>query len=251
LYTSRLLERLRSNNPQIEMAVLAAPGREIDGHIEELVSWREEIDPDVIIYQWYINDIELDKSERPAGKGRLWRKLFFHGSMMRISYLWFFLDYHVDLLLTQPSVSYDDYIRERYAEGTPGWRRFETMFRAWAVEAKGVTPRVMVVLYPHFNDALRAEPASVHAAVSRIAREQGIAVLDLADRFDDLGPRERFATPFDNHPSAVAHERIAEALDTGIRTLWSELVDRPGGKCFGTEECSARSRRVSGIVPPI
>jgi hypothetical protein len=222
---------------------LAAPGREIDGHIEQLVDWREEIDPDVIIYQWYINDMELDKSERPAAERRLWRGLFFHGLMMRISYLWFFLDYHVDLLLPQPSVSYDDYIREHYAEGTPGWQRFEAVFQAWAVEAKGVTPRVMVVLYPHFKDAHRAEFANIHAAVSRIAREQGIAVVDLADRFDGLGPLERFATPFDQHPSAVAHERIAEALDTGVRALWPELVDLEGAGVLAPYPHQLRSAR--------
>lgn len=69
LFTSRLLARLRETNVSVDMAVLARPGREIDGHLQQLKKWGRKLWPDVIIYQWYINDIELEKEHRPQQKG--------------------------------------------------------------------------------------------------------------------------------------------------------------------------------------
>lgn len=79
LYSSVLRERWRSISPNVEVAVLAGPGREIDGHLEQLGKWGDEIVPDVIVYQWFINDLELDKSHRPGGD-RGWRRLFSRAS---------------------------------------------------------------------------------------------------------------------------------------------------------------------------
>jgi hypothetical protein len=45
------------------MAVLARPGREIDEHVQQLKKWGHELQPDVIIYQWYINDDEAPRSK--------------------------------------------------------------------------------------------------------------------------------------------------------------------------------------------
>lgn len=72
LFSSRLLTRLRETNLPVDMAVLARPGREIDEHLQQLKKWGHELQPDVIIYQWYINDMELEKKHRPR-TNRFWR----------------------------------------------------------------------------------------------------------------------------------------------------------------------------------
>jgi len=98
LFTNRLLMMLRRDNPDTEMAVLARTGREIDGHLMQIAKWGEEIDPDIIIYQWFVNDVDIDdKSLRP--NRRVWRRLFFHRTFVRHSYFWFFLDSNLDRVL--------------------------------------------------------------------------------------------------------------------------------------------------------
>ena len=128
LYPDRLLTQLRAVNPAFREATLAKPGREIDDHFAQLLKWGEEIQPDLIIYQWYINDIELDKSHRPDPNKRIWRQLFFHGRMMQYSYLWFFLDYVLDAKLPSSSPTYQDYIAAQYAVTSDEWAGSRSCF---------------------------------------------------------------------------------------------------------------------------
>jgi uncharacterized protein YeaO (DUF488 family) len=146
LYPSLLGQRLRSIDPGVEVAVLARPGREIDGHLAQLHKWGKEIAADLIIYEWYINDLEIDKSDRP-GRDRGWRRFVFPGFVTQRSYLWYFLDYRIGTLL--PVTRYEDYMRAHFHRDSEGWRAFAEQFHAWAAEAKQLTPNVLVALYPY------------------------------------------------------------------------------------------------------
>jgi hypothetical protein len=217
LYTNRLLARLRSEHPNIGAAVLAKPGREIDGHLAQLRKWGAEIRPDIIIYQWLINDMEINKSKRPR---RFWQNAFFHAPLVQISYLWFLLDYRMDLLLPSDGQTYEDYIRENYAVGTEGWAVFTEIFRIWAAEAKQLTPRVIVMLYSG------AGPPDVFAdfrgRMTNLCREEGVATIDLSPwieaRFKN-DYTQMYATQFDSHPNALVHDLMARVLYGQIKAM--------------------------------
>jgi lysophospholipase L1-like esterase len=228
LYTERLLKLLNAEDPHIRLAVLAKPGREIDGHLAQLRRWGQEIDPDVIIYQWFINDIEIDKSHRPH-TDRVWQRFFLHRYLMQTSYLWFFLDYRLDLLLPSDAPSYEDYIEADFAPGTSGWQCFTAAFHAWATEAKMLTPQVLVVLYPDL------EPSHVlfldmHSRMRALAEQEGVTVIDLTPSLDSFeGDYARaYASPFDGHPNAAVHDRIARTLYDRIHELLPEVRARRG-----------------------
>jgi lysophospholipase L1-like esterase len=227
LYPDRLLTRLRAANPAFTEATLARPGRELDDHFAQLVKWGEEIQPDLIIYQWYINDMELDKSHRPAPNKRIWRQLFFHAEMMRYSYLWFFLDYVLDIKLPRNTQSYQDYIATQYAATSAEWARFAQLFHAWSAAARRLTPHVIVMLVPQIMD--RIELVEFHDRMIELCRQEGVVALDLIPWFDVFKDdySQTFATPFDNHPSALAHQRMAEALYHTIEATWPELLQPP------------------------
>jgi lysophospholipase L1-like esterase len=227
LYPDRLLAQLRAVNPAFTEATLAQPGREIDNHLAQLLKWGEEIQPDLIIYQWYINDIELDKSHRPGPNKRIWRQLFFHGRMLQYSYLWFFLDYVLDVKLPSSERRYQDYIAAQYAVNSDEWTRFTQLFHAWAAAARRLTPRVIVMLVPHIME--RIELAEFHERLTELCRQEGIVALDLIPWFDAFKDdySQAFATPFDNHPSALAHQRMADALYHTIEVNWPELLRQP------------------------
>lgn len=214
LYTARLLDRVRQNCPETEMAVLASAGREIDVHLEQLRTWGGEIDPDVIIYQWYYNDLEIDKSQRPGKRDAPpWRRLFFHYLFAEYSYLWFFVDDRLALIWPSGSESFADCFTRTYGDGTPGWLEFERLFRAWAEEALRLTPRVIVALYPP-NPGFEEPFAMIYLQMTELARDVGVEVIDLGAAFSavtaDLSTLD--ATPFDAHPGAEAHRIMADAL---------------------------------------
>jgi hypothetical protein len=227
LYTHQLLAQLRAVNPAFTAATLAKPGREIDGHLAQLLQWGDEIGPDLIVYQWYINDIELDKSHRPGPRKRLWRRMFFHDQLVRHSHLWFFLDFVLDANLPWRGKSYEDSIKAQYGVSSDAWAQFTQVFHAWSVSARRLTPRVTVMLVPHILNGI--DFVDFHDRMIELCRQDEIVALDLIPWFrvfaDDYS--QTFATPFDAHPGALAHERMAQALYHTVQVTWPELLLGP------------------------
>lgn len=224
LYTNRLLEKLKAANREFELAVLAKPGREIDEHIAQLQQWGREIQPDVIIYQWFINDMELDKSNRPRPTGRIWRRAFFHGPLMRWSYLWFLLDYRLDLLLPSDAQPYREYVLANFGPGTAGWSVFTDLLGVWISEAKRLTSKVVIMMYSHPRSL--ATFAGIHAGIARLCERSGVVAIDLtplmATRFEG-NEAQIHASPFDGHPSPSVHALIADVLHARLGKSWPEL----------------------------
>ncbi|MBX3335742.1 MAG: hypothetical protein KF876_16545 [Nitrospira sp.] len=219
LFSSQLLTKLREMDRHVDMAVLARPGREIDEHLQQLKKWGPELQPDVIIYQWYINDMELDKKLRPR-TDRIWRHPYAVYSMLqKNSYLCFFLDFSLDTVLPSSILSYESYLSNQFKEGSDGWQLFEQHFSDWAMLAKTLTPRVIVALYPHLSlqrgaaPVMRPEIVDIHTRVLALCRANNLVCVDLSTsltKFEDA--RSIKVSPFDDHPSAEVHSVIAEAL---------------------------------------
>jgi lysophospholipase L1-like esterase len=226
LFTSLLGERLRSIDPGVEVAVLARPGREIDGHLAQLRKWGAEIGPDIVIYQWFINDLELDKSHRP-GRDRGWRRFVFPGFVTQRSYLWYFLDYRIGTLL--PGAPYEDYMREHFHRDSEGWRLFAEQFHRWAIEAKRLTPNVLVAMYPYLLPSPDVPLREFNAWMKELCEEEGVAVINLLEPLDVFRDdfTQTYASPFDSHPSAAAHAQIADALCRRILDLWPNVFHPP------------------------
>jgi lysophospholipase L1-like esterase len=224
IYSHQLLERLRRHNPRIEVAALASGGREIDGHLTHLRKWGPQIDPDVIIYQWFVNDIELDKAGRPRAN-LPWRNLFVHPILAAGSAFWFFLDHSLTQLWPTDR-TYEEYIDTDFAPGTAKWSEFEGVFTLWATEARRLTPRVLVALYPRVNPPAEMLYADVHERVRALCAAQDLQSIELIEAFRELeGDYDPlWASPFDAHPSALAHALIAKALDERLRSTWPDLT---------------------------
>jgi lysophospholipase L1-like esterase len=214
LFSFQLLELLRKDKPGLEIAVLAQPGREIDGHLAQLEHWGELVAPDIIVYQFFANDMELDRHQgRPVAPGRYWRRLFFHRFMVSYSYLWFFLDYELDQLLPGTSQTYEDYLTANYSPGTAGWAKFVDTFQQWLAQARQLTPNILVALYPVSDGSGNRRLTSIYDAVEKLCKDEGIDTIDLWDELSTLAvANDLYASRFDGHPGEAAHGAIAGAL---------------------------------------
>jgi lysophospholipase L1-like esterase len=141
--------------------------------------------------------------------------------------LWFFLDYVLDIKLPSNTQSYQDYIATQYAATSAEWARFAQLFHAWSAAARRLTPHVIVMLVPYVMD--RIGLVEFHDRMIELCRQEGVVALDLIPWFDVFKDdySQTFATPFDNHPNALAHQRMAEALHHTIETTWPELLRPP------------------------
>jgi hypothetical protein len=100
----------------------------------------------VLLYQWYVNDIEVI-ADRP-NETRIWHRWSGHERLRRTSFLYYFLDHRVNALLPAPDRSYVDYLLQDFHLGTAEWSEFERYFHAFAVRAAEVARRRVLLMYP-------------------------------------------------------------------------------------------------------
>jgi len=233
LYAVRLLHALEQAAPgRFELAVVARSGRNIDGHVEQLRTYGDAIAPDLIVYQWHPNDMELDHSQRPQVRGRVWRRLVFHAWLTKYSYAWSLMDNQLTQLLYRWTTPYPAYLREVFADGGTAWRQFVAYFEAWATEAFTRCPRVIVLLSPR-QAAPQQRPAAyelrdLHTRVTALATGHGMDTIDVAQFLTDLPSwRSAWVNPFDSHPSELVHHRMATLLFEHIQRTWPEWFAGP------------------------
>jgi lysophospholipase L1-like esterase len=150
LYPYQLLTKLNAAGEKYEMLSIGVAGRETDGHARELEKIAESFAPDLIIYQWFVNDVELTKQNRPESKSTVWRKLPFHEKLKQKSYLYTLLDERLAGVLPAFNRSYEQYLLEDFAEKSPTgyWYPYRYEFHKWATRATLTAQRNIIMLYP-------------------------------------------------------------------------------------------------------
>jgi hypothetical protein len=153
-----LVTSLEREGHPYEAAVFADPGRDIPKHLQEVQRWGPVVKPDVLIYQWYVNDIEI--VQRRPDRVRAWQRWPTHPWLRRNSYLYYFLDNRASELLPQPDRTYVDYILQDFKPGTVEWSEFERYFHAFSIAAASVAKRRILMLYPQvpYRDAYPLQP---------------------------------------------------------------------------------------------
>lgn len=146
-YPMRLLDRINRADQGYDMAVHAYDGKEIDNHLATIAGAIERTDPDIVIYQWFINDVEIDRANRPRHV-RPWRTWPWHARLQAVSYLYYVLDFEADRLLPVPGRSYLEHMEQDFAHGTHGWKLFTRAFHAWAEHAIAYADRTILLMYP-------------------------------------------------------------------------------------------------------
>jgi hypothetical protein len=145
VYPFRTLNLLNAGGERYELSVFGRVGKELYNHNDTLEATLGGIRPDILVYQWYVNDLERTKEERP--RVEFWRKWPGSLALIQHSYLAFFLDNRLGLLRSAGD-SYPAYLRRRYAEGTEDWQLFRGDFHRFAVLADGYAERTVLMLYP-------------------------------------------------------------------------------------------------------
>lgn len=143
LYPSRLLERLSAAGGRYDIRVQAAEGYGLHHHADHLPRLVDAYAPDVLVYQWYAND--LDIHGRAQVERRPWQNWPYHDATRNWSYLYFFLDNRFDRLMAQP---YERHLIDDFHEGSHYWSFFRDAFHRWATVASSRVARTIVLLYP-------------------------------------------------------------------------------------------------------
>jgi lysophospholipase L1-like esterase len=219
-YPELLERRLNSGSPTARFEVVNAgkPGWSTADELEFLRTQGLQMHPDVLILQFYANDIEIEErklAETPAQRvRRLVTRPF------RRSYVIFSLRYRFDGMLAQAKGEVSDEnesatlvaARRRIADASPEWTHFQEALGELARVAKEAELPVVALLFPRPGVASEAN-RGIHAAVGAEARGLGMHVVDLMDDLQAVPRSAQYVSPMDNHPSAAAHAVAAERLE--------------------------------------
>jgi hypothetical protein len=203
IWTERLAQALEQKGGPIEMAVLAEPGRNMGEHLVALEGRGSRVHPDVLIYQWYVNDIEVI-GHRPQFQ-RAWQRSSEHEQMRKFSYLYYFLDHMASMWLPPPERSYVDYILQDFRPGSLEWAEFERAFHSFATRAQEIAPTRLMLLYPQvpFRGPYPLQPMN--------------------DRMRTLAGPHRLAIP------PAAWVRLVGTMEPRSDAEWQQVVHVPAG----------------------
>jgi hypothetical protein len=147
VYPYKLLSILNKDSEKYEMQVWAAPGMQVDYHAKIIAMMGEEVKPDLIIYQWLYNDLEV-WADRP-GQGELpWARWKANKFLIAHSIFYRLLDARLSALLYQDGRQYADYLREKITPGKKYWWYYEMEFHKWATGANHLAQRTIILMYP-------------------------------------------------------------------------------------------------------
>jgi hypothetical protein len=177
-WPERLAVALDAAHTPHEMAVFAVPGRDMPQHLQELERSGRAVNPDVLIYQWYVNDIEVI-SHRPNGT-RTWQRWGGHEWLRRRSYLYYFLDNRFAQFVPAADRSYADYIAQDFVPGSAEWTDSSGTSTRFATEAQALAPRRIMLLYPQVPFRDRYPLQGVHDRMTAMSMAHTLSIPPVA-----------------------------------------------------------------------
>jgi hypothetical protein len=182
-----------------------------DRYVSRFFKELTALDPTDIVVLYFLRDAE----ELPPGGGNA---LLRHSELAVT--LW--IAYHrlYDRAGEQALV---DHYRNAYRPGAPGFLVMQSKLRELAEYANTHHIRLYLAMMPDVHNLVDYPLSFVHETMRTAAERAGYRYVDLLPALRGRPPAELFAMPGDPHPSAFAHERMADA----IFTVLSNGVDAP------------------------
>jgi len=217
------LERRRPGR-QVEVVNLGRNGFTTVNEAEMLrrVGW--QFDPDLVVVQYYFNDILPSGPDFHNEPGRwlfpptrILPNRFRSGPVGRSALLRFVEDRAGNLRSALRAPTGDRWA-DLYAEDTPYWKDLAGALHEMGGAAADRNVPIVFMMFPHFVPGDRAEVPLLRSPyldrVADTAREAGFSVLDLAPVYEREGGdwRRWWATPYDSHPNEEAAGVAARAL---------------------------------------
>jgi lysophospholipase L1-like esterase len=177
-----------------------------------------QLDPDVVVWQFFVNDTYA--SQPNFGRdGEQWRRLLparlrEHAAGRSVTL------YLLERVVNQSQRGADAMAMygPLFDPAFPGWRQFEAALAEVADSATARRTPVVFVLWPAYvPGSWTAESYPLRALYQQVgaaARRAGLRVLDLTPFYAEAGGEWRrwWALPWDSHPNAEGHALAAAAI---------------------------------------
>lgn len=223
-YSDVLQTRLPSHFEVLNFGVAGANTPEHRQLVERLLN---DVQPDFILLQWYVNDVEDDDSSgRPRFRPLMpFRPL--HDWLNNSSALYTVanMQWAESQVAFGMTVSYPDYLRHRLGDpNSPDSVRDRELLRDLIAKAQHAHVPIGIVLFPDTAGTLddKYQFGYLHDRVLALCAERAITCLDLRSAFAQVKDlRTLWANELDHHPSAKANAIAAEKILETYSPVWA------------------------------
>lgn len=229
--TNLLQERLDPTATKIEILNFGRPGAETIDQLEILHSAVLPIEPDFILLQWYLNDLEgHDKSGRPRGY-RLIPSDTLHEMLWRRSALYVVAQIAYDKARRSlgSDRTYAEYLSARFSDpASPDLVDYLETLSEFIETAKSAGAEVGMLLYPRVPDYREGHYVHgyLHDHILRACATHQITCVDLRDALFAVEDNAALAVNrLDAHPSTLANRIMADAVLNAFEAQWIAQKD--------------------------
>jgi len=238
-YTELLQRALDGDGRAHQVINAGQPGAETLDHARALLAAlraRPYPDPDFVLLQWYVNDVEGADKHGRGGPRSLWPDRQQHYRLLGSSALYYLLDRQWGALqrVLGTARGYPEYMRSRFGDPhSPESARAAKELRCLLRLGVDNGLDMGMVLFP----VLRHETgedypfAFLHRRVLAACGREGVPCVDLRTTYagNDPAERELWANRFDSHPGPLAHRLAAQRLIQRFGARWRHMPARVRG----------------------
>lgn len=228
-FTNIVQYRLNTQQANYEVLNFGRPGAETIDHIGFLDQYIFKLNPDFILLQWFVNDVEGDNKTGRPQPSRLIPSDYLSSLLHRNSALFYLINTKWNQLQTKMGLveSYEDSMLKRFGDHeSQDSRRAEHELDEFIRRIKERNIPVGIVMFPPLVEtggSVEVYPYSfLFNRVIVACHRHEIKCLDLRPVFAKVKPASSlWANRFDSHPGPLANKMSAEAILETFSNKWS------------------------------
>jgi GDSL-like lipase/acylhydrolase family protein len=222
-FSNVLHKQLNSDHEGYQVLNFGRSGTETVHHVDILTDEVLPTEPDFVLLQWYVNDVEgSDKSSRPEG-GRpvparaLLRRVREASALLSIiGKPWVTIQIRLGLL-----PSYEEYMVQRFADPDgPSSREAQAALQKFIDICKEHSVPLSMVLFG-LTYARHSRLDFLLDRVLALCTREALTCIDTRGIFDPYNQGTRlWANRLDGHPGVLAHRLVADQLMHAFGDIW-------------------------------
>ena len=234
IFTDILEKRLLQDSyPRgVMVANAGVCGHNFFNHVRYL-NFIEDIHPDFVLYQWYVNDYDSFPDPARFNTPKLIANPALHSWLWQHSALYYLVQHRYVQFrnAAEKKPGYDDYMIERFQDPDSKFsqraaKELNSLLDGY--EERGIA--YGIVLFPSFSNSFdNYRFGFLHDRVLAQCEQRGIPCLDLRDSYSGMDAKNLWANVFDAHPGAEAHSIAARAIYDYFGPGWLEKAKASAG----------------------
>lgn len=231
-FPEQTLKLFQEKYPDLDLEILnlGVSGLNLPQYIRHVSNFVSALKPDFVVYQWYVNDMNsrIDPKVYKAPPLISNRKL--HVFLTRNSALYFLIGQARSQLRIRQGkqMDYTKYLISKFKDPTS---KDSKVARKLLNELMDILDKQKIkhgiVLFPSFARNMKDYPLGfLHDQVLDVCKERNLPCLDLREAYSrhDEPLKGLWASTFDAHPSALAHQVAAEEIFKFYGKEWANSI---------------------------